>query len=53
LIDVPSATPPAYGALVYVAAVNLVIWAGILAYLFYLDLKVRSAASQSPREEKP
>jgi CcmD family protein len=31
------------GALGYVAAVNIVIWAGIFAYLVYLDRKVRAA----------
>jgi CcmD family protein len=32
------------GALGYVAAVNIVIWAGIFAYLVYLDRKVRAAS---------
>lgn len=37
-------------ALGYVAAVNLVIWAGIFGYLVYLDRKV-SAASGSGQEK--
>jgi CcmD family protein len=36
-------------ALGYVAAVNIVIWAGIFAYLLYLDRKVRAASR--PRQE--
>jgi CcmD family protein len=30
-------------ALGYVAAVNIVIWAGIFGYLIYLDRRVRAA----------
>ena len=40
----PTAALPAHGALFYVAAVNLVIWAGLFGYMLYLDLKVRRAA---------
>ena len=39
------------GALGYVAAVNIVIWAGIFGYLVYLDRKVRAA--YGPGQEKP
>jgi CcmD family protein len=39
------------GALGYVAAVNIVIWAGIFGYLVYLDRKVRAASG--PGQEKP
>jgi CcmD family protein len=39
----PTAPIPPYGALWYVAAVNLVIWAGLFAYLLYLDRKVSRA----------
>ncbi len=38
------------GALGYVAAVNIVIWAGIFGYLVYLDRKVRAASR--PTQEK-
>jgi len=38
------------GALGYVAAVNIVIWAGIFCYLIYLDRKVRAASR--PGQEK-
>ena len=34
------------GALGYVAAVNIVIWAGIFGYLVYLDRRVRAAESR-------
>lgn len=37
---VPEAATPPHGALFYVTAVNLVIWAGLFAYLFWLDRKV-------------
>jgi len=39
----PTAPVPPYGALFYVAAVNIVIWAGLFAYVFYLDRKVKAA----------
>ena len=39
----PTAPVPPYGALFYVAAVNIIIWAGLFAYLFYLDRKVKAA----------
>ncbi|HEV8268527.1 MAG TPA: CcmD family protein [Thermoanaerobaculia bacterium] len=49
----PTAAIPSHGALFYVAAVNLVIWAGLFGYMLYLDLKVRRAAqllsSKEPR----
>lgn len=38
-------------ALGYVAAVNIVIWAGIFGYLVYLDRKVRAVSG--PNQEKP
>jgi CcmD family protein len=41
---VPSVPAPPYGALFYVAAVNIVIWAGLFLYLFYIDRKVRAAS---------
>ncbi len=37
---------PAHGALFYVAAVNIIIWAGLFGYLAYLDRKVRGALSR-------
>lgn len=49
----PAAAAPAYGALLYVAAVNLVIWAGLFGYLVYLDRKVKSALAARAPEEKP
>ncbi len=49
----PVASVPAYGALFYVAAVNIVIWAGLFTYLFYLDRKVRSALRHRTPEDKP
>ena len=40
-----------HGALLYVAAVNIIIWAGIFGYLVRLDRKVRSAlARQTPED---
>jgi CcmD family protein len=47
----PSAIAPAHGALFYVAAVNLVIWAGLFFYLLYLDRKVRAAQAARPNPE--
>ena len=38
----PAAQAPSHDALFYVAAVNLIIWAGIFAYLFWLDRRVRA-----------
>ena len=38
---------PQHGALLYVAAVNIIIWAGIFAYLVYLDRKVKGALRSS------
>lgn len=46
----PSAPVPPYGALFYVTAVNLIIWAGMFGYLVYLDRKVRAALSRRPEE---
>jgi CcmD family protein len=40
-------------ALGYVAAVNIVIWAGIFGYLIYLDRRVRAAETRSGGEHKP
>ena len=40
-----------HGALFYVAAVNIIIWAGLFAYLFHLDRKVRSAMSRQTPED--
>ncbi len=40
-------------ALGYVAAVNIVIWAGIFGYLVYLDRRVRAAESSRPGGENP
>lgn len=37
-------------ALGYVAAVNIVIWAGIFGYLMYLDRRVRAAETRSSGE---
>jgi CcmD family protein len=39
----PEAASPQHGALMYVAAVNIIIWAGIFIYLVYLDRKVKAA----------
>lgn len=47
----PTAAVPPHGALFYVAAVNLVIWAGLFAYLFYLDRRVRAAERKHTPEE--
>jgi CcmD family protein len=49
----PAASVPAYGALFYVAAVNIIIWAGIFLYLVYLDRKVRTASQHLSPEERP
>jgi len=46
---VPTAATPAHGALFYVAAVNIIIWAGIFFYLVYLDRKVQAAAKAAAR----
>jgi CcmD family protein len=40
-----------HGALLYVAAVNIIIWAGLFAYLVRLDRKVRSAMSRQAPED--
>ncbi len=49
----PAANVPAYGALFYVATVNIIIWAGIFLYLLYLDRKVRNASRHFIPEGKP
>ena len=49
---VPTAAAPAYGALFYVAAVNIIIWAGIFLYLVYLDRKVRAASDTVSRRSQ-
>jgi CcmD family protein len=49
--DAPMAANPSYGALLYVAAVNLIIWVGLFAYLVYLDRKVRGALSRHTPED--
>ena len=38
----PSAPAPAQGALFYVMGVNLIIWAGLFLYLFWLDRRVKT-----------
>jgi len=38
-----------HGALFYVMAVNIVIWAGLAGYLFYLDRKIKGALAQRPQ----
>lgn len=43
----PDAPVPQHGALLYVAAVNIIIWAGIFVYLLYLDRKVKAALKQT------
>lgn len=48
---VPAAQAPAHGALFYVAAVNLIIWAGLFAYLFWLDRRVRAVERDRTPEE--
>ena len=40
-------------SLAYVAAVNIIIWAGIFFYLVYLDRKVRAASRHLSPEERP
>ena len=50
---VPAASVPAQGALFYVAAVNIIIWAGIFLYLVYLDRKVRNASRHISSEGRP
>ena len=48
--DAPTAAV-SHGALFYVAAVNIIIWAGLFAYLVRLDRKVRSAMSRQTPED--
>ena len=43
----PDAPTPAHGALAYVAAVNIIIWAGLFIYLLYLDRKVKGALART------
>ena len=48
--DAPTVAVP-HGAPFYVAAANLIIWAGVLGYLVHLDRKVRAAiARQTPED---
>ena len=49
--DIPAAALPSHGALFYVAAVNIIIWVGLFAYLLHLDRKVKGALSQRPPED--
>ncbi len=49
--DAPVAAVPSHGALFYVAAVNLIIWVGLFAYLVYLDRKVKGALSRRTPED--
>ena len=44
----PTATV-SHGALLYVAAVNLVIWTGIFGYVLHLDRKVRGVLAKRGR----
>ena len=46
----PTATV-SQGALLYVMAVNVVIWAGLAGYLFWLDRKVKAALQRRPVED--
>jgi CcmD family protein len=48
--DAPSVAV-SHGALFYVAAVNIIIWAGLFAYLVLLDRKVRSAIARLTPED--
>ncbi|MGE5345611.1 MAG: CcmD family protein [Acidithiobacillales bacterium] len=50
---VPAAPAPSQGALFYVMAVNLIIWAGLFLYLLYIDRKVRAARTTPPGEDRP
>jgi CcmD family protein len=43
LNELPVAPQPLFGALLYVAAVNIVIWAGLFGYVFFLERKLRNA----------
>ena len=38
-----------HGALSFVMGVNLVIWAGMAGYLFYLDRKIKGALALRPQ----
>lgn len=49
--DAPVAALPTHGALLYVAAVNIIIWVGLFAYLLYLDRKVKAALAARPPED--
>ena len=51
--DLAPVSVPSQGALLYVAGVNLIIWAGIFLYLVYLDRKVRDASRHLSSEGKP
>ena len=47
----PPTAAVSHGALFYVAAVNIIIWAGLFAYLVHLDRKVRAAMSRQTPED--
>ena len=49
----PAAQAPAHGALFYVAAVNLIIWAGLFAYLFWLDRRVKAIEKDRAAHDTP
>jgi CcmD family protein len=53
MTSAPSAALPPQGALFYVMAVNIVIWAGIFFYLLYLDRKLRAASPGGRPETRP
>jgi CcmD family protein len=48
----PTATV-SHGALFYVMAVNLVIWAGLFGYIVYLERKVRAALGRRAPGGRP
>ena len=47
----PTATV-SHGALFYVMAVNLVIWAGLFGYVFLVDRKLRSALAKKAEAQR-
>ncbi|MCC6128600.1 MAG: CcmD family protein [Acidobacteria bacterium] len=51
--EIPAAPQPLYGALLYVAAVNIVIWAGLFGYVFYLERKLKTALKHLSRGDQP
>ncbi len=52
MTDIPAVSGPSHGALFYVAAVNIVIWAGLFVYVIYLERKLHSALKQIFPEDK-